>query len=98
MKKIRFLYAGYYCIRLLKLIFCASFLGYHIANRNQPDDNDPDGSSLNPANAARQPGFIDEAKTVNTENSEECRYAMLNPHTVTVIPMNFSKYYRLLQR
>ena len=73
-------------------------LGYHIANRNQPDDNDPDGSSLNPANAARQLGFINEAETNNTEQREECRYATLNPRTVTVIPMNVSKYYCLLQQ
>ena len=53
-------------------------LGYHIANRNQPDDNDPDGSSLNPANAARQLGFINEAETANTDQREECRYATLN--------------------
>ena len=75
-------------------------LGYHIANRNQPDDSDPDGWSLNPANAARQLGFIDEAETTNIEQREECRYATLNPRTVTVIPMNFSKYmyYCLLHR
>ena len=71
-------------------------LGYHIANRNQPDDNGPDGSSLNPANAARQLGFIDEVETTNTEQREECRYATLNLRTVRVIPMNFSKYYCLL--
>lgn len=75
------------------VIFCASVLRYHIANRNQPDNNDPDGSSLNPANAARQLGFVDEAETANNEHREECRYAMLNPSTMTVIPMNFLKYY-----
>jgi len=57
---------------------------YHIANGNQPENNDPDGSSLNPANAARQLGFVDEAETANNENREECRYAMLNPRTMTV--------------
>lgn len=79
-------------------VFCASVLGYHIANRNQPDDNDQDDSSLNPANAARQLGFIDEAETGNSEHGEECRYAMLTPRTMMVIPMNFSKNYCLLQR
>ena len=65
---------------------------HHIAQRNQPDDDDPDGSSLNPGNAARQLGFVDEAETANNEHTEECRYAMLNPRTMTVIPMNLSKY------
>ena len=66
-------------------IFCVSVLAYHITNRNQPDDNDPDGSSLNPANAARQLGFVDEAETASNEHVEDCRYAMLNPRTVMVI-------------
>ena len=79
-------------------ILCASVLVYHIANRNQLDDNDPDGSSLNPANAARQLGFIDQAKTANNEHREECAYALLNPRTMMVIPMNVSKYYCLLQQ
>ena len=79
-------------------ILCSSVLAYHIANRNQPDDNDPDGSSLNPANAARQLGFIDEAETANNEHREECAYALLNPRTMMVIPMIFSKYYCLLQQ
>jgi len=65
---------------------------HHIAKRNQPDDDDPDGSSLNPANAARQLGFVDEAETANNEHTEECRYAMLNPRSMTVIAMNVSKY------
>ena len=77
-------------IRLFKFIFSASVPGCHISNRNQPDDNDPDGASLNPANAARQLGLIDEAETTNTEHREECRYAALNSRTVMVIPTNFS--------
>ena len=72
-------------------IFCVSVLAYHITNRNQPDDNDPDGSSLNPANAARPLGFVDVAETANNEHREECRYDMLNPRTVMVISKNFSK-------
>ena len=62
---------------------------YYIANRN----NDPDGSSLNPNNAARQLVFVDGADTANNEHREECGYAMLNPRTMTVNAMNFSKYY-----
>ena len=79
-------------------ILCASVLAYHIANRNQPDDHDPDGSSLNPANAARQLGFMDEAETATNEHREECGYALLNPRTMMVISMNVSKYYCLLQK
>ena len=79
-------------------ILCASVLAYHIANRNQLDDNDPDGSSLNPANAARQLGFIDQPETANNEHREECAYALLNPRTMMVIPMNVLKYYCLLQQ
>ena len=79
-------------------ILCASVLAYHITNRTQPDDNDPDGSSVNPANAARQLGLIGKAETADNEHREECTYAFLNPSTMMVIPMIFSKYYCLLQR
>ena len=80
-------------------ILCASVLAYHIANRNQPDDNDPDGSPLNPANAVRQLGFIDEAETANNKHrEEECAYALLNPRTMMVISLTFSKHYCLLQQ
>ena len=76
-------------IKFLMFILCACVVAYHIANRKQPDDNDPDGSSLNPANAARQLGLLDEAETANNEQREECGYALLNPRTMMVIPMFF---------
>ena len=76
---------------MLIFIFWAYVFGYRIAHRNQRDDNDPDCSSLNPANAARQLRLVVEAETANNEQREECRYAMLNPRTMTVIPINVPK-------
>lgn len=81
-------YQKYQIIKLLMFIFCVCFW-YHIANRK----NDADGSSLNPTNAARQLGVVDGAETANNEHGEECGYAMLNRRTMTVNPMNVSKYY-----
>ncbi len=81
--------------KLIIFIFFLSVLAFHIADRNQLDDQHR--LSSRPTNVATELGLLPDAEVDNNERGnqrretvnsarQECGYAMLTPSTMTVIP------------